>query len=98
MHVSFLSIANFLVNIFVKSERALLGKIKIAWLHLKKFTENTSFGTTELCKYCAQYPVNNTYNNETYTIIEGESHRVEGRIKKGQIYVTSFINNPLVRK
>ena len=33
MHVSFLSIANFLVTIFVKSERALLGQIWIAWLH-----------------------------------------------------------------
>ena len=34
MHVSFLSIANFLVTVFVKSERALLDKYeKLGYMH-----------------------------------------------------------------
>ena len=58
MHVSFLNNANILVIVFVKSERALLDKYKIAWLHsqmsndLEKITENTVFGTTDLYRYC----------------------------------------------
>ena len=58
MHVSFLCIANFLVTVFVKSERTLLEQIWIAWLHQrylifwKNSLKNTPFGTTELCKYC----------------------------------------------
>ena len=54
MHVSFLSIANFLVTVSVKSGRANENSLVTSKMsnYLKKLTENTSFGTTELCKYC----------------------------------------------
>ena len=42
-----------------------------------------SYKLTTILEY-SQYPVNNTYNIETFTIIEGESHRVEGGIKKAK--------------
>ena len=53
MHVSFLSIANFLVIVFAKSKKALLDKYEqLGYIHrcqiIKKKTENSAFGITEL--------------------------------------------------
>ena len=55
MLVSFLSIANFLVIVFVKSERALLDKYdQYPWMsnYLKKITENSAFGISKLYRFC----------------------------------------------